>query len=195
MSRRSASPLMPRRLLAALLGAAVLLGPGRAAAQGVDVRAQVASEARVQAAFMLKFPGYVEWPGERQPAPASAAVIAVADADPIAEELRRIAARIAPQARPVVKTVRAGDSLAGVHMLYVGGGDWRRYQRWVQQAAEHATLLVSAHPGALEHGSVINFRLEGERVRFEVSMAAAEQANLRIGAALLQLAVAVQRGK
>lgn len=109
-----------RPLLAAMLGAAALACPSGAAAQQAGIRSQIATEARLQAAYLLKFPSYVEWPGERQPV-AGAIVIAVANADDVAEEVRKIAERMAPEARPTVKTVRPGDSLAGVHLLYLGG--------------------------------------------------------------------------
>jgi hypothetical protein len=191
---RPASAFLPR-VLAALLGAGTLACALPAMAQQPVLRSQVATEARVQAAYLLKFPAYVEWPAGRAPQPPSASVIGVVNADDVAEELQRIAARMAPEARPTIKTLRAGDTLAGLHMLYLGGDDWPRYQRWVQQASSQSVLLVSSHAGALDEGSMINFRLVGDRVRFEVSMAAAERASLRIGAALLALAVTVERGR
>lgn len=192
-SHRLAQCVLAGALAAAVLVTGVLTSPPAAAEQG-ELRSQVATEARLQAAYLLKFPAYVDWPAGRQPA-RGATVIALTNADDVAEEVRKIAERMEPGVRPTVKTVRAGDSLAGVHLLYVGGDDWPRYQRWVQQAQTHAALLVSSHPGALDDGSMINFRVVGERLRFEISMAAAEKANLKIGAPLLSLAVVVDRRK
>jgi hypothetical protein len=192
--RRLPGMLMPG--LTACLLAAALLGHGApAAAQQAEARSQVASEARLQAAYLLKFPAYVEWPDGRQPQPAGAVVIALAEGDEVGAELRKIAERMPAGARPVIRSVRAGDSLAGVHVLYVGGDDWPRYGRWVQQAHTHGVLLVSAHSGALDYGGMLNFRVVDDRLRFEVSLESVDKARLRIGAQLLSLAVTVNRAK
>jgi hypothetical protein len=53
-----------------------------------DARAQQASEATVKAAFLYKFPGYVEW--GTPPQPGAPFVIGVAGSDEIAEELERL---------------------------------------------------------------------------------------------------------
>jgi hypothetical protein len=185
---------MSRRLFSSLLAwcALLLAAPGMAQS-GARVRAS--TEARLQAAYLLKFAPYVEWPAGRRPAPGGALVIGMVDADDVADEVRIIAERLPPQTRPAVRTLRAGDSLAGVQIVYVGGSDWPRYARWVQQAQTNATLLVSSHAGALDYGSMINFKLVEERLRFEVSLDSIEQAGLKIGSPLLALAVSVNRGK
>ena len=180
--------MLPLLLCAGALG----LG-ARAAAQPPAGGAAVATETRLQAAYLLKFPAYVEWPDGRTPPAPGASVIGVANAEDVAAELQRIAERLPAPARPTIRIVRGPEALAGVHVLYLGGDDWPRYQRWVQQASAHGVLLVSANPGALDYGSMINFRLVDDRVRFEVSLAAADKGRLKIGAPLLALALAVVR--
>ena len=65
----------------------------------------------------------------------------------------------------------------------------------VAQARSQATLVVSESDSALAGGSIINFRLVDERIRFEISLEAAERSNLKLSSQLLTLALSVSREK
>jgi hypothetical protein len=65
----------------------------------------------------------------------------------------------------------------------------------VAQAREQSALVVSESDSALAGGSVINFRLADERIRFEISLDAAEKSNLKLSSQLLSLALSVSREK
>jgi hypothetical protein len=55
-------------------------------------------------------------------------------------------------------------------------------------------LTVSAADGALEQGCVINFRVVDDRVRFEVSVDAAEQGGIHLNSRLFSVATNVVKG-
>lgn len=149
-------------------------------------------ERSVKAAFLLKFGGYVEFAGGG-PGAGEPLVIGVFGADDVAGELTRLAAG-GGGARPVVvRTLRPGDTLAGVHVLFIGGGESDRAERLLRAATRQGALGVTEFDGGLREGSVINFRVVDQRVRFEVSLAAADQANLRLSSRLLSVAYLVQK--
>ena len=50
-------------------------------------------------------------------------------------------------------------------------------------------LTVADTAGFLDHGGIINFVLEGSKVRFEINQEAAERAGIKISSKLLRLAV------
>jgi hypothetical protein len=54
-------------------------------------------------------------------------------------------------------------------------------------------LTVTESPAALDAGSIINFMIEQERVRFEISLPAAERSGLRVSSRLLAVARRVTR--
>jgi hypothetical protein len=181
MSASARSPRLRRHLLRAACALPLLAAGGVRAAE---------PERSVKAAFLLKFVGYVEF-GAAGPAAGEPLVIGVVGADDVAAELARLARQAA---RPVaVRRLRAGDALAGVHVLFVGGGESDRAERLLRAAARQGALGVTEFDGGLREGSVINFRVVDQRVRFEVSLAAADQANLRLSSRLLSVAYLVQR--
>jgi hypothetical protein len=49
-------------------------------------------------------------------------------------------------------------------------------------------LTVGESPEFIQHGGIVNFFLDGKRVRFEINPTAATRVNLRISSRLLQLA-------
>ena len=63
----------------------------------------------------------------------------------------------------------------------------------VQMVRGLPILTVGETPGFAEHGGVIRFVLEDNRVRFEVNVEAAHQADLTISSRLLTLARIVQQ--
>ena len=173
------------RLLAALAAAWSLLVPALPAlAQAPAVEAQ---EHEVKAAFLSKFPAFVEWP--TRPGPDVPFVIAVAGADDVAAELRRLTEGRRHDGRPVeVRELADAQGAMGAHMVFVGRSAAARLPAIVRGLGGRAALLVSESPGALEQGSMINFVLADSRVRFDVALDNAEAARLRISARLLAVA-------
>jgi hypothetical protein len=183
-------------LLALWLGAASLAPALPAAAAGTPI---AASEESVQAAYLHKFLNYAEWPPASFPQPDTPYVIGVAGDDTVADELARIAAGRSVNNRGViVKRLLPGDSssaLGALHMLYIGRNERAHQAQWLRQVKGRPVLTVTAADGALEQGSIINFRTVDERVRFEVSVDMAEQSGLHLNSRLFSVATNVVKGK
>jgi hypothetical protein len=152
------------------------------------------TERQVKAAFLYKFLGYTEFPSTAFGDPGSAVLIGIVGSDAMLAELARTVAGRTLNGRPIiVKAVRDGDNPGPLHMLFVAGNDPARVAR-AGRAAPGALLLVSECEGGLQQGSVINFRMVDEHVRFDVSLDAAEKNNVRLSSRLLSVANHVQKG-
>jgi hypothetical protein len=67
----------------------------------------------------------------------------------------------------------------------------RKLSKALLQAVQGASVLtVGESEGFTANGGVIDFKLDGERVRIEINTAAADRAKLHISAKLLSLAQA-----
>lgn len=146
-------------------------------------------EHRVKAAFLYKFAGYVEWPETVFARPETPVTIAVMGAEPLAAELvQAVTGRTVNDRTVTVKRLRAGDSLAGVHVLFIGRTENARLNQLAQTAQPRSILTVTESEGALEQGSVINFIVADRRVRFEISLESAEKSGLKLSSRLLAVA-------
>jgi hypothetical protein len=152
-------------------------------------------ERNVKAAFLYKFLGYVDYPENATPAAGEPLVIGVVGADGVAEELSRISVGRNMNGRPVsVRKLRAGDAPGKVHMLFIGEDNVADTERALAAVRQTPVLTVTETVRNLRNDSVINFRVVDERVRFEVSLEAAERNNLKLSSRLLAVAYKVQRG-
>lgn len=175
---------------AVMLCAAIVVSPLPAAAD------PAAGENAVKAAYLFKLRNYVEWPGKQAAGGAPLAVIGVVGADEIAENLVQIpGAGEGPDSKVQVRRLRSGDSIDGINIVFVGAPYWTRAQAMVRQAGRQGVLVVSDTPGALEDGSMVNFRTLDERLRFEIALDTAERAGLKLSSQLLALALSVAREK
>lgn len=169
-------------------------GAGTPAPARADSAGGQLLERRVKAAFLYKFLGYAEFPASAFADPSGPLTIAVIGSDDMAAELARIVAGRAVAGRPiVVRALREHESVPPVHLLFVAGSDSERAGR-VLRAAPGAFLTVTECDGGLRCGSVINFRIVDERVRFDVSLDAAEKKNVKLSSRLLTVANRVQKG-
>jgi hypothetical protein len=187
----SASLRMPQALLRGVLAVALAaaFGPAPALAQGSGV----ALERSVKAAFIYKFLAYTEFPAHAFADAAAPVVIGVAGSEEMAAELARIVAGRTIGVRPiVVKQVREGDT-AGVHLLFVAGADCARAARAPHQSGA-PMLLVTECGNGLQAGSIINFKIVDDRVRFDVSLDAADKNNIKLSSRLLTVANHVSKG-
>jgi hypothetical protein len=79
-------------------------------------------------------------------------------------------------------------------MLFIGDDDVADMERALASVRQAPVLTVTETGRALRQESVINFRVIDERVRFEVSLDAAEINKLKLSSRLLAVAYKVQRG-
>lgn len=174
-------------------GCACLLALGPGGASAADAVPDL--ERAVKAAFVFRFLSYVEWP---PPAFASAdtpIVIGVHGAPDIATELGRIvSARTVAQRPVVVRPIGERDSLAGLHVLFVGRAQSSRLPAIGRLAQQHSILVVSESEDGLPLGSMINLVVNEGRVKFEVYLDSAERSGLRISSRLLAVAQSVRSG-
>ncbi len=180
-----------RRAITRLLRAcafSIVVAAGLASPRPAQADAQ-ADEYRVKAAFLYKFGSYIEWPSRSFAGTDSPVTIGVMGADTLAGELAQIVAGRNVNGRPVVvRRLRPGDPIAGLHVLFIGGSDRGRLAEILAAAKGRPLLTVTESEEGLELGSVINFVVVEDKVRFDVAPPPAESGGLKISARLLGVA-------
>jgi hypothetical protein len=181
-----------RALFAALL--AIMAASGDWARSLAQSDLQVA-EYKVKAAFLYKFASYVEWPPQVFERRESPFVIGVAGADALRDELARLVAGRSIDGRPVeVRGLRRGEAASGLHILFVGRLDHGQPADALASAKGRPVLTVTESEDTFALGSVINFVIVDDKVRFDVALREAELANLKVSARLLAVARKVLGG-
>ena len=166
----------------------MVVAAGLACPRPAQADAQV-DEYRVKAAFLYKFGSYIEWPSGSFARADSPVTIGVMGADALAEELTRIVAGRNVNGRPVrVRKLRPGDPIAGLHVLFVGRGEGGRLAEILAAARGQALLTVTESEEGLELGSMINFVVVEDKVRFDIAPPPSESSNLKISTRLLGVA-------
>jgi len=151
-------------------------------------------ERQVKAAYLYKFAGFVEWPEGSFSRPDAPVVIGVAGADALAEQLEQTVAGHMANGRPLqVRRIKRGDSLAGLHMLFISAQDKALAQELLAASRGQPVLTVTDADDTFGLGSMINFVIADERLRFEVSLKNALAARLKISARMLSAAYRVQQ--
>lgn len=158
--------------------------------------APLASEERVKAAFVLKFLQYVEWPSGTFAQTDSPYVIGIIGADNVADALTKLSeGRTVNNRTVVIRKLQETDPGNDVHVMYIGRTGPSSRSPAIRQTRTFPTLVVTEADGALEMGSMINFRVVDDRIRFEVALEHAERARLKISSRMLAVAIAVTKGE
>jgi hypothetical protein len=160
-----------------------------------SINEAVGTEHAVKAAFIYKFLAYVDWPPDALSEPSAPLVVGVLNEEDVAADLGRLALSKTVNNRMVkVRLLRDGEPLNGLHALYTGNAEYGSLHGLLRAAQARPILTITDAEGALAMGSIINFRIVDNRVRFEISYDAAEKSNLRLSSRLISVAYAVQKG-
>jgi len=149
-------------------------------------------EYRLKAAFVYRFPQFVEWP------PAAlhgheAITICVLRPHPFGTLLRELIAGETLNGRPLaIRDIQRPSAIDGCHVVFVPGAGTATARAVLEAVGNHPVLTVGESSRFLDQGGVISLQVIDRRVRFEVSPAAAERIGLRLSSQLLRLAVRVR---
>lgn len=141
---------------------------------------------RVQAAYLYRFAGYVEWPASALPQPDSPLHVGIWGDDALADDLARLVAQRTVNGHHIkVRKLKDGDSFAGLQILYIGRERAARMAEAVTALPARGTLVVTDSASGLQQGSAINFLMVDGQVRFEASPHAAEGRGITLSSRLL----------
>lgn len=152
-------------------------------------------ERQVKAAYLYKFATFVEWPEGSFARPDSPLVIGVHGDEQLAAQVEQtVAGRAVNGHALVVKRLKRGDALNGVHILFTGAADRSGAAGMLAAARGQQCLTVSDAEDGLSLGSMINFKVAEDKLRFEVAMRQVNLTQLKISARMLAAAWRVQPG-
>lgn len=160
--------------VAALLG----LSPGSAA------RLPAGAEYELKAAFLLHFAQFVEWPQEGS---RESICLGVLGRDPFGPALDDLAGETIQGRKLVVRRSERIDTLKGCEFIFIARADRTRTAEILAVIANDPVLTVGETDGFARMGGVINFFLEGRKLRFEINPEAARRKGLRLSSQLLSL--------
>jgi hypothetical protein len=146
-------------------------------------------DAASRAAFLFNFLTYIEWPSAAFGLADDPYVIGVMHADGVFAELLLSTTGRSVAGRPVtVKQIQEGDSLQGLHLLYIGPTPPDRLAAILAGVDERWTVPVTDGENGLAQGGAIHFLDVAGRLRFEVSLAAIRRGDYRLSSRMLRVA-------
>lgn len=141
----------------------------------------------IKAAYLYHFAMFVDWPDEAFDSRNAPIVIGIVGADPFGPAIDDTVRDKRIDGRPlVVKRLDWAQDLRHCHILFVADGN--RIADVVRRVGNLSVLIVGESEDLARHGAVINFRIEDNRVRFDINVDAAKRSHLTISSQLLSLA-------
>jgi hypothetical protein len=151
------------------------------------------SEYLIKAGFIYNFAKFVGWPTTAFAEPNSPIVIGIFGNDPFGAILDRIVNDKKIDGRGfAVKRLKLGKDLKNCNILFISSSEKAHFDEVIQIVKGMPILTIGETANFARRGGIINFTLEDSKVRFEVNIEAAKQAELNISSRLLSLARIVQ---
>lgn len=156
--------------------------------------ADAALEYRIKSAFLYNFAKFVSWPdsafvSDRQPLR-----ICVVGRNPFNGGLAKALAGRTAQGHPVeLAEPRLISDAVKCHVVFIPESEDERVAQILQTLSGRSVLTVGESAGFQAAGGMIRLLLENKKVRFDVNLAQAESAALRVSSQLLKLAREVER--
>jgi hypothetical protein len=156
----------------------------------------LALEYKVKAGFLFNFAKFTEWPPACFPAADGPLVIGVFSTDPAVAILEPVLRTAAINGHPVLlKRLAPEDDLRACHLIFLSRAERHRSAAVIAAVQGAAVVTVSEIPGFAHDGGIINFVRQGESVRLEINLEAAERVGLKISSKLAGMGRLVKAGK
>ncbi|HEX7679931.1 MAG TPA: YfiR family protein [Thermoanaerobaculia bacterium] len=148
-------------------------------------------EYQVKAAYLLNFARFVEWPSDVLPASSPLTIVIVGD-DPFGGTLEQALRGKSANGHPIhLRYLRWNDSLTQYQIVFVSVSEEWHLPEILKNLGSHSVLTVSDIDRFSLRGGIIEFRMVGNRVRFDINRTPALAGNLSISSKLLSVARAV----
>lgn len=142
---------------------------------------------------MARFTEFIDWPPEPDADnPNARFAICVFGNDPILAPLARLPQLLRVKGHPVeTRRIERVDDVGKCQILYIPAAAESHLGQIKHEIERRPVLLVNETPGLPFRGQLITLFNDGDRLRLEIHLQAAQNAGFKISARLLKLAVIV----
>ena len=163
-----------------------------AAASNLPAQAPKTTEYQVKAAYLANFSKFVEWPAKV--AKSESFNICVLGQDPFGGDLDAAVASATIDHVPIAaKRISRPQDALDCRVLFISSSEDGQWKEILTALKTLSVLTVSDMREFAQRGGIVQFILDGNRVRFEVNLAATGPPGLKLSSELLKLAVTVRR--
>ena len=114
--------------------------------------------------------------------------------DPFGADLdAAVAGETIGRAHMVAKRISRPQDAVDCRILFISSSEVSQWKEILAGLRTLSVLTVSDMPQFARRGGIIQFLLDGNRVRFDINLAATERVGLNLSSELLKLAVTVSR--
>ena len=151
------------------------------------------SDYDVKAVYLYNFGRFVEWPANLA-AQSDSFKVCVLGQDPFGPALDAALAGETIGGKSVAaKRISTPQEATSCQILFMSSAQDSRLSKIMEALDKGAVLTVSDMPQFSRRGGMIQFVLEGKKVRFEVNLTAVQRAGLTLSSELLKVATIVRR--
>src|SRR5258708_1980448 len=155
------------------------------AASGLWGQNSKPTDYQVKAAYLYNFGRFVEWPASAT-GKGDLFTVCILGKDPFGPVLDKVLAGETIGGKSVVaRRISTPQESGNCQILFLSSTEENRLNKIIEAMDKEAVLTVSDMPQFSEHGGMVQFVLEGKRVRFEVNLTAAQNAGMTLRSELL----------
>jgi len=159
---------------------------------GMHAQQPKPTEYKVKATYLYNFGRFVRWPVAA--AQESSFPICVLGQDPFGPTLDSTLVGETLDGKPVVvRRISRAQDAGDCRILFISSAEENHLKQILAALEKTGVLTVSDMPDFSRQGGMIQFVLDGGKVRFEINLASAEAAKLIVSAELLKVAATVRK--
>lgn len=149
-------------------------------------------EYAVKAAYLYNFAKYVEWPSEVFARPDAPLAICIAGESPFGVALTTLAGKKVGNHPVEVRSTSSSNDLEKCHIVFISRAEQTRSRTLLTRLGHLPILTVSDIEEFARGGGMIGLVEAEQRIRFDINLATARQANLKLSSQLLKLATIIE---
>lgn len=185
-----------RRFSRQALFAAMAFGVVLFATHNLSAQTSKITEYQVKAAYLANFGRFAEWPASVAVDKSESFNICVLGQDPFGADLdAAVAGETIGRAHVLAKRISRPQDAVDCRILFISSSEASQWKEILSALRTSSVLTVSDIPQFARRGGIIQFLLDGNRVRFDINLTATERVGVKLSSELLKLAVTVSRSQ
>lgn len=140
--------------------------------------------------MVFNFLKYIQWPDDTKSGDFSIAVIGD---DNVYQTLQKFYSNRKVGSQKVsIENYSSADQVSGsYHLVYLSKNKSKEFDAVLEKFNSKSTLIITNTNGLGSKGSGINFRVVGDRLKFELNQAALTKCNLKVSSQLSNMAILI----